>query len=167
MRAKRRSTKTLRDRFNEKFIPVTESGCWIWIASSRTDGYGQIGLDKKKLAAHRVAWELYRGPIHDGLHVCHHCDVHLCVNPDHLFLGTRSDNMQDCERKGRSSIASNRPGGIAKAAEIKRAQTHCKRGHLLSGDNVYRGGDGSRRHCRECHREYSREYMRERYRKEH
>lgn len=96
---------TLIDRFEAQYIPEPNCGCWLWVGAdrsgSRDDGYGQIVVDGKKCAAHRVAWELFRGPIPDGLFALHRCDVMPCVNPDHLFLGTRSDNMRDMTRKGR------------------------------------------------------------------
>ena len=75
--------------------------CWLWTASSRTDGYGVIGIEGKTKSAHRVSWQLTYGDIPDGLYVCHHCDNKLCVNPNHLFLGTAKDNTQDMIQKGR------------------------------------------------------------------
>lgn len=59
--------------------------------------------------AHRASWEFYRGPIPEGMHVLHKCDVPLCVNPDHLFLGTQADNMRDKSLKGRQLYGENHP----------------------------------------------------------
>jgi hypothetical protein len=94
---------TLTQRFEEKFIPEPNSGCWLWTASVNHKGYGEIGVRASRIdVAHRVSWRLHRGPIPDGLLVLHKCDVRCCVNPDHLFLGTNDDNMEDMRRKGRA-----------------------------------------------------------------
>jgi len=89
------------DRFERKF--QKSNGCWEWTASKTSLGYGQFNLFGTK-KAHRVAWSIYRGAIPGGMCVLHKCDNPSCVNPDHLFLGTLSDNMQDCFNKGRGKI---------------------------------------------------------------
>lgn len=85
---------------------VDKSGeCWLWTGPRMPSGYGEIGLGGRGggvTRTHRLAYELTFGPIPEGLHVCHHCDVRHCVRPDHLFLGTRQDNMDDMVRKHRS-----------------------------------------------------------------
>lgn len=82
-------------------IRVTPTGCFEWQARRNEFGYGSVGFKKKRLKAHRVSWEVFRGPIPEGMCVCHHCDNPCCINPDHLFIGTRTDNMRDASRKGR------------------------------------------------------------------
>jgi HNH endonuclease len=89
--------------FEQKYIPEPMSGCFLWTGAQHRQGYGSISVRGKTQLAHRISWQFYCGEIPDGIKVLHKCDNPPCVNPDHLFLGTQSDNMSDCGKKGRAN----------------------------------------------------------------
>lgn len=91
---------TPRERFENFSLPVS-CGCWIWIGETNRQGYGQFKLEGRTRRANRISYVFYTGPIPGSLLVCHKCDTPGCVNPDHLFLGTQKENIQDCINKGR------------------------------------------------------------------
>ena len=126
-----RKPRPVRERFGEKFIKGDgPNACWIWTdcmstGDSRGTGYGRFWLRGKTLRAHRVAWELYRGPIPDGLHVLHRCDNPSCVRPDHLWLGTTGDNNVDRDAKGRGNCGRGDQHGLHVHPErIARGEQH-------------------------------------------
>jgi hypothetical protein len=92
--------KTTVERFLEKFTIIGEDECWEWTGTKNYKGYGQFRNGKMN-PAHRFSYEYSIGPIPKGLLVCHKCDNPACVNPNHLFTGSGSDNMQDMVNKGR------------------------------------------------------------------
>lgn len=135
-------------RWYERYtIPVTESGCWLFVQHINANGYGMVGVNRKMRHAHRVSYEISRGPIPAGLVVCHSCDVRSCVNPAHLFVGTESDNQQDCLKKGRQAQA---------------RKTHCKQGHAYDESNtwIYVSKNGVERRCKACMRRNSASWKR-------
>lgn len=118
------------ERFEKKFIPEPNSGCWIWTATVDEKGYG--GFDWTK--AHRISWKLYVGKIPKGAHVLHKCDIRPCVNPAHLYLGNHTQNMRDKVARGR---------------DHNKSKTHCINGHSFKGENLIIKKNGERR-CRNC-----------------
>jgi hypothetical protein len=96
------------ERFHQKY-EINESGCWMWTGGTRPNGKGvpyprHWNDCNKSIGAHRFSFELMHGAIPQGMYVCHKCDIPLCVNPDHLFLGSHQDNMQDMVAKKRSFV---------------------------------------------------------------
>lgn len=97
----------LREYIEARCVPVPFTGCWMWLLSIGTHGYGQAyTTDKRVTTAHRVSFMAFKGPIPDGLLVQHSCDNKWCVNPDHLSLGTDKTNSDDKHRKGRANLES-------------------------------------------------------------
>lgn len=128
---------TVEERLLKYSIPVTESGCLIWIGYTNEYGYGKITVNDKAKWVHRVAYELAKGRIEKGLDIDHLCRVRCCINPDHLEAVTRRVNLL----RGNTNTA------------MHAAKVLCKRGHPLSGANLridVKGNGISARQCRAC-----------------
>lgn len=125
--------RPVEERFLAK-VEKTET-CWLWKGAKIRDGYGSLRVDGRSALAHRVAWELFRGPIPDGLTLDHLCRVRHCVNPDHLEVVTFRENVL-------------RGNGVS--AQEARRET-CIHGHAFTPANTYRPrGSRQRRSCRAC-----------------
>jgi len=88
--------------FLERVMPEPNTGCWIWTGHTRNN-YGLYSHNGKTISAHRTSFILFKSDFDRSLDVCHSCDNPWCVNPDHLFLGTHKQNMDDRDKKGRVS----------------------------------------------------------------
>ncbi len=130
------------ERFHSRYIPEPNSGCWIWTGATARE-YGRIWIGDRVVYAHRASFVLHGGELIEGYDVCHKCDVKSCVNPEHLFQGTRQENIQDCINKGR-----------AHEGRHNSIKDCCPNGHLYSGANLYLRPDGGRG-CRKCRRDAS------------
>lgn len=115
---------TLADRFDAKYTPEPNTGCWLWFGALTEKGYGILRLGTgRALAAHRLAWELANGPIPDGLVVDHTCRVRCCVNPAHLRAVTARVNALE------NSVG---------FAAVNANKTHCSNGHPFDRTYVHR-----------------------------
>lgn len=122
---------------------TSDGDCLIWRGYTLPKGYGLISYQGKPMQTHRLAWKLAFGEIPPEMHVLHTCDNPPCCNPEHLFLGTNQDNIDDKMRKGRHN------NGMSE-------RTHCIRNHEYTESNTYYTPSGARQ-CKACRRQRDRE----------
>lgn len=119
-----RTTTPPDQRFWKHVTPGAFTDCWEWQGALR-NGYGVMNIGGKVVYCHRFSYELHFGPLPEGYCVCHTCDNRQCVNPYHLFSGTKGDNMRDMYAKGRGNteakqVPQPRRLDSEKALEIRR-----------------------------------------------
>lgn len=141
--------KDFKEKLEGLSIPVTESGCFLWIGTINKNGYGKLSYSRngKRYVkwAHRVSYETYVGKIPEGLDLDHKCRVRCCINPNHLEPVTRSENSKR--------------GISGEVVRERRKNVHfCKNGHLYSDENVRKNKHSNARVCKECQRLAMRRY---------
>lgn len=128
----RQRLKTESQRFFEK-VKKTDS-CWVWTACNNR--YGKLWFRGKPYNAHRASWEMHFGEIPEGMCVLHKCDNTLCVNPEHLFLGTQLDNVRDMWTKGRSGIKGQPPGEKHALSKLKESDVVQIKRKIKNGEKI-------------------------------
>lgn len=131
----------------ERFMSHVQKGsgdndCWIWTGGCNQQGYGNFRVGIKIEKAHRVSYRLFVGDLDDNLLVCHTCDNPPCVRPDHLFVGTQSENVEDMFQKGRGNRASGEGHGSHKLnnSDVEYIRSSSKSNTELAEElNVSRG----------------------------
>lgn len=131
----------------QNYIKINpDTNCWEFMGNRDKDGYGKIRIGNgKRIRTHRLAVLLSGVQIPKGMFVCHHCDNPPCVNPQHLYVGSASDNQKDSFNRGRSVDHG--------AINGNRNKTHCKHGHEFTEENtrvLYKNGLKHGRECRQC-----------------
>lgn len=134
-----RKTRPVLERFEEKFMPEPNSGCWLWIACQQGDGkaYGCFYLNGKREQAHRVSVMLYRGVKLGPALVLHKCDNPACVNPGHLKIGTQSENIFQAVARGRHRYSSPVVSGAHNGnSKLTQSQVDAIRACPLPGNQI-------------------------------
>ena len=108
----KRSGSSPETLFFKKVAQGEDNECWKWLAAKNNKGYGMFCLRGVNKLAHRLSYQFYKGEIPEGMFVCHSCDNPLCVNPQHLWLGTNQDNFNDMMKKGRGKLSNIHPAAL-------------------------------------------------------
>ncbi|HMN15178.1 MAG TPA: HNH endonuclease [Bellilinea sp.] len=95
---------TIDERFWSKVKVGKPDECWFWIAGIKSTGRGNFSVGRRNIQAHRMAWLLTNGDIPEGMFLCHTCDNGLCVNPNHLYVGTPKENTADMINRNRKAV---------------------------------------------------------------
>lgn len=120
-------------------VDVQRNGCWRWRLTTFRSGYGMIRVRGKNMLAHRFAWEALRGPIPEGAALCHRCNVKLCCNPHHLYIGTTQTNADDVAR-ARSLLGSKHPRARFDEGQVRAIRAEYARGGVIYAELAKRYG---------------------------
>lgn len=136
--SKHHGSQFRKDRFYDR-VKKVPSGCWEWTGFRQRNGYGLMLINYRSERAHRYSYEIHKGPIPKGLCVLHKCDNPPCVNPDHLFLGTRKDNSLDMHAKHRNNQPKGEASAVSKLTD-KAVRNIRKNSHLPASSFVEKYG---------------------------
>ena len=109
-----------KEYYKEKFLDLIfkTKDCWLYQGEVSIHGYGRYWNGNRKTMAHRFSYELFKGLLSEGMHVLHKCDNRICINPDHLYLGSQQDNMNDMVLRGRSLKGAKHPMSILDQGKV-------------------------------------------------
>lgn len=116
------------ERFNSKVNKNKEDECWEWTGSYFTYGYGYLGIAGKNISATRISFAIHNNKTPGKFFVCHKCDNPKCVNPEHLYLGTPQDNMNDMKNRGRSLRGERSPSSKLSNEDVQQIKNRYRNG---------------------------------------
>lgn len=116
-------------RHYRKRTRLGPKGCWLWLGCKTKRGYGRVTFQQRNFILHRLVWSILKGPVPRGIDVCHRCDIPACWNVDHLFLGTRQDNLSDAVAKGRMARGSAHYNARLRESDIEDIRRRLLVGH--------------------------------------
>jgi HNH endonuclease len=128
-------TVSLLTRFERKYIPEPNSGCWLWLGALHEGGYGEFrerNSGTKRIRAHVFSYRYYKGEIPTGKFVLHTCDIRCCVNPDHLYAGTKKQNTADASRRQRFPLGEKHHQTTITESEILAIRVDPRAQHIIA-----------------------------------